>query len=282
MASGSDWSRAEVEATVSSYFEMLALELRGKDYTKAEYRRRLQPLLEGRTEGAIEYKYQNVSAVLLDIGFPYVEGYKPARNYQRLLYDVVSERLEGDRRLQEIVARQVEKPAEVPTVDDVLAALVEAPTSGSGEPAWLGRETSPPRPTVDYLRREARNGKLGRAGEQFVVRFEEARLAAAGEERRAAEIEHVSETRGDHLGFDVLSFEPDGRERLIEVKTTAFGRDTPFYLSRNQLEVSRRERDRYHLYRLFRFRAAPKLFSLRGALDDVCRVDPVEYLGRAK
>lgn len=282
MASGGDWSRAEVEATVSSYFEMLACELRGEDYTKAEYRRRLQPLLEGRTEGAIEYKYQNVSAVLIDLGFPYVEGYKPARNYQRLLHEVVAERLEGDRRLRDIVARQVERPAEVPTVDDLLSALVEPPTPGSGEPAWLARETSPPRHTVDYLLREARNRDLGRAGEEFVVRFEQARLAAAGEERRAAEVEHVSETRGDHLGFDVLSFEPDGRERLIEVKTTAFGRDTPFYLSGNQVEVSRRERDRYHLHRLFRFRADPKLFSLAGALEDVCRMDPVEFLGRPK
>lgn len=282
MASGADWSRTEVQATVSSYFEMLTRELRGEDYTKAEHRRRLHPLLEGRTEGAIEYKYQNISAVLIDLGFPYVAGYKPARNYQRLLYDVVAERLEGDEGLRRIVARHVERPADVPTVDDILSAIVDPPTPGSEEPAWLAREAPPPRYMVDYLRREARNRDLGRAGEEFVVCFEQARLVAAGEARRAGEVEHVSETRGDHLGFDVLSFEPDGRERLVEVKTTAFGRDTPFYLSRNQVEVSRRESGRYHLHRLFRFRADPKLFSLSGALEDVCRMDPVEFLGRAR
>lgn len=282
MASGANWSRLEVEATVSSYFEMLAHELRGEDYSKAEHRRRLQPLLDGRTEGAIEYKHQNISAVLLDLGFPYVEGYKPARNYQRLLYDVVADRLEGDEALRTLVARHVEEPAEMPAVDDILSALVEPPTPGSEEPAWLAREAPPPRHTVDYLRREARNRDLGRAGEKFVVRFEKARLVAEDQDRRAADVEHVSVTQGDHLGYDVLSFEPDGAERLIEVKTTAFGRDTPFYLSRNQVEMSRRDADRYHLHRLFRFRAEPRMFSLSGALEDVCLMNPVEFLGRAR
>ena len=41
--------------------------------------------------------------------------------------------------------------------------------------------------------------------------------------RLAARVDRVSETRGDGLGYDVLSFETSGRERLIEVKTTNYG-----------------------------------------------------------
>ena len=36
-----DWSHAEVEATVSDYFEMLAMELRGESFNKAEHNRNL-------------------------------------------------------------------------------------------------------------------------------------------------------------------------------------------------------------------------------------------------
>jgi hypothetical protein len=36
-----DWSRAEVEATITDYFVMLEAELRGEPYNKAEHRRAL-------------------------------------------------------------------------------------------------------------------------------------------------------------------------------------------------------------------------------------------------
>lgn len=75
MAEG--WSRAEVEATVSDYFEMLAHELRLEPVNKSEHSRNLQKLLNGRTIRAIESKHQNISAVLIDLGYPYIAGYKP-------------------------------------------------------------------------------------------------------------------------------------------------------------------------------------------------------------
>jgi hypothetical protein len=52
-------------------------------------------------------------------------------------------------------------------------------------------------------------------------------------------------------------------------------------VSRNQVEVSRREREWYHLYRVHRFRAAPRIFGLQGALPDVCRLEPTEYRASA-
>jgi hypothetical protein len=64
------WSREEVEATVAAYLDMLDQELRGLQFNKSDARRRLGATLSGRSEGAIERKHQNISAILIELGFP--------------------------------------------------------------------------------------------------------------------------------------------------------------------------------------------------------------------
>jgi hypothetical protein len=117
------------------------------------------------------------------------------------------------------------------------------------------------------LEREARNRSLGNAGELFVLNFERARLINLGKEWLAEKVEHTSQTRGDGAGFDILSYEETGADRLIEVKTTKYGRETPFFVSRNELAVSESEASRYYLYRLFGFNVKPRLFTLAGAFS---------------
>jgi hypothetical protein len=90
----------------------------------------------------------------------------------------------------------------------------------------------------------------------------------------------VSLTRGDFEGFDILSFDVAGKEQLIEVKTTRYGEYTPFYVTRNELDRSREDADRYHLYRVFGFRKQPKLFTLAGPVDQSCQLDPSQYVAR--
>jgi hypothetical protein len=48
------WSQQEVEAAVTDYFVMLAKELRGEPFNKAEHNRALQQMLNNRTRGSIE------------------------------------------------------------------------------------------------------------------------------------------------------------------------------------------------------------------------------------
>jgi hypothetical protein len=57
-----------------------------------------------------------------------------------------------------------------------------------------------------------------------VLNFGRARLIAAGKHALAERIEHTSHMHGDAAGFDILSFEASGAERLIEVKTSKSGR----------------------------------------------------------
>lgn len=274
----SAWTREEVEATVADYFVMLAAELSGKTYNKTDHRRCLIPLLRRRSEQSIEFKHANISAVLIDLGFPYISGYKPRSNYQHLLYDVVSGRLASNAGLLRLVSADVERPIEVPTVDDILESLTTPPRPiARGHRAAKHKSDYHPAP-VNYLEREARNRDLGEAGEKFVINFERAHLIKLGCEPLASKIEHVAKVRGDAEGFDVLSFEKSGAERLIEVKTTKYGPHTPFFVSRNEVRVSKAHAKHYHLYRVFAFRADPRLFALHGALSSTCDLDPATYI----
>ena len=172
-------------------------------------------LLNHRTDGAIERKHQNISAILIELGFVYVVGYKPLRNYQQLLFETVENRLAQSQLLADVVRQQVSEPAPVPTVDDILASLVDPPVPDADSTKYrpsVARERLRPQQGVDYLAIEAVNRSLGAAGEEFVLRFEVARLVRAGQDRLAARVDRVSETRGDGLGYDVLSFETSGRE----------------------------------------------------------------------
>ena len=72
-----DWSPHEVEAAVADYFDMLAKELRSEPFNKAQHNRHLQTLLADRPRGSIERKHQNISAILIELGYPYIDGYKP-------------------------------------------------------------------------------------------------------------------------------------------------------------------------------------------------------------
>lgn len=85
-----DWPPAEVSLIVADYFAMLAQELRNEPFSKTEHRRSLSPRLNGRSDGSIEFKHQNISAVLINFDQPYVNGYKPRQNYQALLEQVES------------------------------------------------------------------------------------------------------------------------------------------------------------------------------------------------
>lgn len=109
------------------------------------------------------------------------------------------------------------------------------------------------------------------------MQYEQWRLETAGFGQLANQVDHVAETQGDGLGYDVLSFETDGRKRYIEVKTTAHDAATPFFVSLNELEFSREQSERFRLYRLFHFRTAPKFFELSGLIEQHCYLDTATY-----
>ncbi len=81
-----NWTDEQNDAIVADYFAMLADDIAGRPYSKAEHNRLLQAVI-GRPRGSIEYKHQNVSAVLKGLGEDWIPGYKPAFNFQASLVD---------------------------------------------------------------------------------------------------------------------------------------------------------------------------------------------------
>ena len=119
----------------------------------------------------------------------------------------------------------------------------------------------------DVAGRDERNRALGRAGEERVLAYERSVLRSAGRDDLARKVRWVSEEDGDGAGYDIASFERDGRSRLIEVKTTNGWDRTPFHITRNELAVAEERRAEWCLFRLWNFSREPKAFELRPPLD---------------
>lgn len=119
----------------------------------------------------------------------------------------------------------------------------------------------------DPVERDYRNRSLGEAGECFVVELERRQLADMGRIDLARKVRWVSAVDGDGAGYDVLSFDPCGHDRLIEVKTTNGSAQTPFYLSRNEFEVARERPLEWRLYRVHLFARDPRIFTIAPPLE---------------
>ena len=250
------WTNSELDAIVADYFAMLRDEIRGIAYSKTEHRRALKRTV-GRSDGSIEFKHCNITAVLEELGITGIAGYKRRDNYQRAILDAIA------RHLDVTGARDLTM---VPEASGRPLAIVDAPA-----PSF---RNAPRRPDLDEIvrrfdpvERDLRNRELGLAGERMVLDHERRWLAERGRGDLAEKVRHVSVEVGDGLGYDIESFTLEGAKKPIEVKTTRGGATTPFFMSRNERDRAEELADSYHLYRVHRFGPEPALFTLRPPLD---------------
>lgn len=262
--SNEPWTDKENDLIVADYFAMLFDDVSGQPYNKTKHRQRLLPLLNGRSESSIEFKHQNISAVLKGLGEVWILGYKPAFNFQTTLIDAVA------RWLAVNPAWNVRPPP-----IELAAGLREETPLWIGPPPTLGNQ--PPPDELEQMQaiarrfnaaeRDAQNRALGRAGEERVLAHERALLESAGRSDLADSVRWVSEEDGDGAGYDIASFLPDGRSRLIEVKTTNGWERTPFHITRNELAVAEGHRSEWCLFRFWNFSREPKAFELYPPLE---------------
>jgi len=258
---------------------MLTLELQGVTYSKAAYRGELLRSLPARSRGSIEYKHQNISAVLTLLGAPHIAGYKPAANFQSALVEEVARQLE----VQSLPALVLDSPRSSKDSQDrdVPRLRLEKPPPPlrlrEDDIRLIDHARVRVSRNMDWAARDSANRSLGMLGEHLVLDWERFRLRAAGLGRLASQVVHASKEEGDGLGYDIRSFELDGTSRLIEVKTTAGGASTPFIVSRNEVLVSERESARYSIARVYSATSSPAHFKLDGNISATCLLRPCAY-----
>ena len=267
---GSDWTQSEIDLVVADYFDMLALEFAGQPFVKSERARSLQALT-GRSKGSIEFKRQNISAVLDRLGIPWLRGYLPKANFQGALLDAIESSLSIREDITNIGIAAIETGlGETPEL------FFDAPPKISQVGGVDSERMQALVSKFDPAARDLRNRTLGRQGELLVLQSEKSRLSRINP-GLAENVRWVSDLDGDGKGFDILSFDATGRQRFIEVKTTTGSELTPFYISSNELEFSQRNSEDYTLIRLHGFARAPRAFELHPPLKEKLVLKPDSY-----
>ena len=275
------WDWLECEVCVDDYFSMLYKEIKEENYNKTQHRSLLKTRLNNRSDGSIEFKHQNISAILIELDLPYISGYKPRFNYQSQLKDAVLAHLacQGFSAIEESIL----DVDQAPNYHSNLANAFDeespkcSPRISRPQREFLGR-------ILNFSKIEAENRFLGKAGESFIYEHEQLRLKNLGRSDLAKEVEWSSDKRGDGLGYDIRSFTLEEKthkesELFIEVKTTNRGKYQAFYVSENELEFSRKFAENFALYRVYEMKKQARYFRLNGAIDNNVNLEPTSYRG---
>ena len=267
---GTDWGDDELDAIVADYFAMLAAERAGEAYVKSHHSAALMERI-GRTHRSVEFKHMNISAVLHRAHRPTIRGYKPKFNFQNAIIDAI------DRHLSPSLGLSDSEPVVVAGLAEAQSLFEEPPPTPDFNPVPTTERLERLLRKLDYTERDFKNRALGKAGEELIIDFERRRLAEVERRDLARKVRWVSQEDGDGAGYDILSFDRSGRERLIEVKTTRGTRKTPFFLTSNERSFADERPEAFRLYRVYEYGEAPRFFKLRPPLQQAVVLEPVTY-----
>lgn len=169
---------------------------------------------------------------------------------------------------------------EVEQVQSGPAGLVEVQPPEPHKGKGTDTKTFRGRKGADYSGQDARNRKLGLAGELLVLKHEKEVLSSNGRLDLAGKVIHVSEEEGDGAGYDILSFTLEGEAKFIEVKTTRGGQHTAFYMSANEVAFNKAHVENYYLYRVFQCKPkeeSGKFYALKGDMELFYNLTPIQY-----
>lgn len=126
----------------------------------------------------------------------------------------------------------------------------------------------------DYIIQYITDFEIGEAGENLVYKYECQKIEQAkknGEIDKSIFVKWVSR-EDDYAGYDILSYDINEKsEKFIEVKTTSGSKNTPFYISENELKFSRDHADNYCIYRVYGIKNENdivRFYSIEGNLEE--------------
>lgn len=116
---------------------------------------------------------------------------------------------------------------------------------------------------IDYLEQQRISQKIGDRGEELVLQNEIEKLTEWGvSDDVLSKVRRVS-LESDDYGYDILSFDKDGRERYLEVKTTKVNRtDFSFIITKNELEHAKRFGKSYSVVIVFDILNKPRIWYM--------------------
>jgi len=213
---------------------------------------------------ACEFKltHYHISAVLDELGLPWIPGYRPKANYQNAIIDAIDRYLTKHPSNKFVPQPKNLKEAASANQDQ----LFVDPPPRKIEPTMYPRLQRLVR-KFDPAERDCRNRTLGMAGEEFVLEVEHRRLVEADRKDLARKIRWISKDEGDGAGYDIHSFNAAGKEQLLEVKTTNGSARTPFFLSRNECNLALERPSEWRIYRVHKFATGPQIFVITPPLE---------------
>lgn len=123
----------------------------------------------------------------------------------------------------------------------------------------------------------------GQKGEEIAVAIEQDFFESINRKDLADKVRNVAAEKGDGLGYDILSFFEDGREKYIEVKSTTASIASPFYISRNELSFLQEHNEDAFIYRIFISDDVPQLDARTSAeILGMSEITPIQYIVSSK
>lgn len=187
--------------------------------------------------------------------------------------EIKSKKSEHSKLVDEIIANEGANSA-LDLKEDLPDFVIEVP-----KPSGRAGNVRGP---VDYVVKAEKQGKIGLAGELMVIEYEKKKLKELNINKK---VEHISKISNDSEGYDVKSYDKNGEEIHIEVKTTSSGINTPFYLTAAELEHCQKNLDKYKLYRVYNFNLKENkgdLYIVEGDLEREMCLKPQTFVVRGR
>ena len=168
----------------------------------------------------------------------------------------------------------IDDPISIPLIDNLAEIVLDEDDQKSSED--FDYEIPEYEPTIKeakekvYSPKKSKNNKkniiptkpskrVGRAGEEHVYNFEYKKLMDQGREDLAKQIVKQYENLSFFPGYDIKSFNEDGEEIYIEVKSTVSKGKDYFEISDNEVLAAKSLKDSYFIYQVTDALANPKI-----------------------
>ena len=168
-----------------------------------------------------------------------------------------------------------ERHLELPENINFENVLVDLPPKATERQFLVGRKFPAQGSKADHIKKAIVNQEVGGLGEEFAIRFERWRLRERPDLQE--QICHISKV-DDSVGYDILSFEEDGRLRFVEVKSTLGELKTPFFISAHEAETAEEKKEKYVILRVFDLRESPKCCEIYFPFEGVIQLSPSSFI----